>query len=183
MKAIVNDVEILNHLQPGHIEEYLKSTGWHQQGIIPDKVSIWIRDNYPENKLKIQLPVDQNFDDYSRRIYDVIATLETAENRSQMDILSEIINYLPNLTIQGVVMQIQTPNDEQLRGEIKLLGVVFDKLRYITTTLINHDYILAIKAYQERLPICCTGNLVKENDNFILQSPHNFQIDTFYSRE
>ena len=177
MKAIINDVEILNHLQPQQIDKYLKSKGWHEQSVIPNKVSIWIRDNYPENKLKIQLPVDQNFDDYSRRIYDVIEILEQAENRSQLDILGEIITNAPNLTIQGVVMQIETPDSEQLIGKIQLFGVVFDKLRHITTKLKDHDYILAIKAYQERLPILCTGDLVKENNQFILQNPHNFQID------
>ncbi|MDB9536576.1 hypothetical protein PN451_12190 [Dolichospermum planctonicum CS-1226] len=58
MKAIINDVEILNHLQPQQIDKYLKSKGWYEQSVIPNKVSIWIRDNYPENQLKIQLPVD-----------------------------------------------------------------------------------------------------------------------------
>ena len=55
--------------------------------------------------------------------------------------------------------------------------MVFDKLRHITTELKDHDYILAIKAYQERLPIRCTGDLIKEGDYFILQNIHNFQID------
>jgi hypothetical protein len=83
----------------------------------------------------------------------------------------------PNLTIQGVVMEIETPDSEQLIGKIQLFGVVFDKLRHITTELKDHDYILAIKAYQQRLPISFTGDLVKENNHFILQNPHNFQID------
>jgi len=74
-------------------------------------------------------------------------------------------------------MQIQTPNSEQLRGEIQLLGVIFDKLRQIKTVLENHDYILAIRAYQERLPIRCMGDLVKEDEHFILQNPQSFQID------
>jgi len=177
MKAIINDVEILSHLQPQQINKYLKSKGWYEQSVIPNKVSIWILDNYAENKLKIQLPIDQNFDDYSQRIYDVIEILEQAENRSRLDILSEIITNAHNLTIQAVVMQIQTPNSEQLRGEIQLLGVIFDKLRQIKTVLENHDYILAIKAYQERLPIRCMGDLVKEDEHFILQNPQSFQID------
>ena len=154
MKAIINDVEILNHLQPQQIDKYLKSKGWHEQSVIPNKVSIWIQDNY-----------------------SVIETLSKAENRSQFDILGEIITDAPNLTIQAVVSQIQTPNTTELKGEIQLFGVVFDKLRQIKTILENHDYILAIKAYQERLPIRCTGDLFKENDQFILQNPHNFQID------
>ncbi len=178
MKAIINDIEILNHLQPQYIANYLKSTGWIQQKVIPNKVSIWIHDNYSQTQLKIQLPVDQNFDDYSLRISEVIQILEKAENRSQIDILSEIFTNAPNLTIQGVVMQIQSPTTHKLNGKIKIFGVVFDKLRQITTELSDHDYILAVKAYQERFSIRCTGDLVKENDHLILQNPHNFQIDT-----
>ena len=74
---------------------------------------------------------------------------------------NDLITSLPNTTIQGVVMQIQTPNADKLSGEIALLGVVVDKLRKIQTSLADHDYIKAIKAYQERLPIVCTGDLIK----------------------
>jgi len=176
MKAIINDVEILKHLQPKYIENYLQSTGWHQQKVIFNKVSIWIRDNHSETHLKIQLPVDQNFDDYSLRISEVMQTLEKTENRSQLDILSEIFTHAPNLTIQGLVTHIQTPFPDKLSGEVKIFGVIFDKLRQITTQLSDNDYILAIKAYQERSPILCTGDLVKDSNHFILQNPHSFQI-------
>ncbi|EDX73551.1 hypothetical protein MC7420_3725 [Coleofasciculus chthonoplastes PCC 7420] len=43
--------------------------------------------------------------------------------------------------------------------------------------LFNHEYILAIKAYQERLPIVCTGDLVKEDSGFVLKNIHNFALD------
>ncbi len=68
-----------------------------------------------------------------------------------------------------------------LRGEITLLGGVFEKLQEIKTTLANYDYILAVKAYQERLPICCTGDLVKKGNYFILDNPQNFQIGNLKS--
>ncbi len=87
MKAIVCDVDILSHLEPQKIEAYLQATGWHERDRIPDKVSIWTRDSFSEDKLKIQLPVDQDFDDYARRMYEIMATLEKAENRSQHPIV------------------------------------------------------------------------------------------------
>ncbi|HAG81782.1 MAG TPA: hypothetical protein DCL61_11590 [Cyanobacteria bacterium UBA12227] len=74
-------------------------------------------------------------------------------------------------------MQIHTPNADRLSGKILLLGVVIDKLRKIQTELFNHDYILAIKAYQERLPLICTGDLIKENDIFLLKNPRNFTLE------
>ncbi len=54
---------------------------------------------------------------------------------------------------------------------------MFDKLRKIKIELIDHDYILAIKSYQERLPVRCTGDLVKENEIFILKNPRDFKIE------
>lgn len=74
-------------------------------------------------------------------------------------------------------MQIANPNADKLSGEMTLLGVVVDKLRPIHTELANHDYILAIKAYQERLPVTCKGDLIKENNTFILKKPYSFSID------
>jgi hypothetical protein len=104
---------------------------------------------------------------------DILKTLEIVENRDQFDILSEFITNYPNFTVQGVVMQIATPEIDKLRGEITLLGAVFEKLKEIKTVLNNQDYILAIKAYQERLQIHCIGDLVREDNHFILNNPKN----------
>ncbi len=82
----------------------------------------------------------------------------------------------PNTTIQGIVTHIATPNVDNLSGQITLLGVVVDKLRSIHIELADHDYILAVKAYQERLPIQCKGDLIKENNAFILKNPHQFNF-------
>lgn len=177
MKAIISDIDILSNLEPQKMEAYLQATGWHERNRIPDKVSIWTRDTFSEDKLKIQLPVDQDFDDYPRRVYEIIEILEKAERRSQLEIISELITTANNLAIQGVVIKIHTPNADQLSGTIVILGVVCNKLREIQIELFNHDYILAIKAYQERLPIACTGDLVKEYSGFVLKNIRNFALD------
>jgi hypothetical protein len=176
MKAIVSDGEVLSHLQPSAVEAYLQATGWQERNRIPDKVSVWTRETFSEDKLKIYVPVDQEFDDYARRMYELIETLEKAENRSQLDIISELITTAPNISIQGTVMQIHTQNADKLSGKIIIIGVVIDKLRKIQTELFNHEYILAIKAYQERLPIVCTGDLIKENSGFVLKNVRNFAL-------
>ena len=177
MKAIVCDGEVLSHLQPSALEAYLQANGWHERNRIPDKVSVWTRDTFSEDKLKIYVPVDQEFDDYARRMSELIETLEKAENRSQLDIISELITIVPNIEVQGTVMQIHTPNPDQLSGKIIILGVVIDKLRKIKTELFNYDYILAIKSYQERIPIVCRGDLIKEDSGFVLKKPCDFALD------
>ncbi|MEQ8968897.1 MAG: DUF2442 domain-containing protein [Coleofasciculus sp. C1-SOL-03] len=79
--------------------------------------------------------------------------------------------------VQGVVMQIQPPNATELRGQITLFGAVNNQVCKVQTELSGRDYILAIKAYQERIPIFCTGNLIKVNDVCILQDSCNFTLD------
>ncbi|NES19174.1 MAG: hypothetical protein F6K41_09640 [Symploca sp. SIO3E6] len=177
MKAIVCDGEVLSHLHPSTVEAYLQATGWHELNRVPDKVSVWTQGTFPQDKLKIYVPVDQEFDDYPRRMYELMETLEKAEQRSQLDIISELITAVPNIQIQGTVLQIHTPNADQLSGKIVIFGIVIDKLRKIQTELFNHDYILAIKAYQERLPIVCRGDLIKEDSGFVLKNPHDLVLE------
>lgn len=73
-------------------------------------------------------------------------------------------------------MQVQSPEGDRLSGEITMFGVVIDQLRQIKTSLFDRDYIMAIKAYTERLPIRCTGDLVKENNGFILKNSHDLSL-------
>ena len=61
------------------------------------------------------------------------------------------------------------------------MGVVVDKLRQIKIDLFNHDYILAIKAYQERLSVVVAGDLIKENKDFMLKNILYFGLDEYWN--
>ncbi|MGB7891911.1 MAG: hypothetical protein WCF82_08420 [Microcoleus sp.] len=142
--------------------------------------SLWHKPTADAEEFEILLPNRENLGDYAARIREAIQTLENAENRPQLEILSELLTRIPNTTIQGIVMQIHTPNTKKLSGEITLLGLVVAKLQKIQTSLADKDYILAIKAYQERLPILCSGDLIKDNNAFILTNPHNLTLDELW---
>ena len=91
---------------------------------------------------------------------------------------SHLLNATVNaVKVQGVVMQIQPPTTTEVRGKITLFGAVNNQICKIQTELSGRDYILAIKAYQERIPIFCTGNLIQVNDVCILQDSCNFTLD------
>ncbi|MFB2974727.1 hypothetical protein [Microseira sp. BLCC-F43] len=75
MKANVSDVKVLKHLQPDAVEAYLQATGWEMKNRITDKVSIWKRDTFAEDRLKIQVPLDMEFDDYPWRISELLNLL------------------------------------------------------------------------------------------------------------
>ncbi|OUL27066.1 hypothetical protein BV378_10295 [Nostoc sp. RF31YmG] len=172
MTAIFPAVEKFKYLDPLQVEAYLVAHGWQQQQRQGDKASIWTLEGF-----EILLPLKPEIIDFSRRMGEVVETLALAETKSQLEILGELITNAPNTTIQAVVTQIATPNADKLSGEITLLGIVIEKLRPIHTELADRDYILALKAYQERLPIYCTGDLIKENGIFILKNPHHFSLD------
>ena len=178
MKVTIKDSQTLKTVQPDIIQAHLQATGWQETGrIYHDAGAIWRLKKDTADEYEILLPLQHNLGDYAERISDILKTLEIVENRDQFNILSEFITNYPNFTVQGVVMQIATPENDKLRGEITLLGAVFEKLQEIKTVLANQDYILAIKAYQERLQIHCIGDLVKQDNHFILNNPKNLQID------
>jgi len=177
MNVTIKDIELLKNLQPQQISYYLESKGWKQSQKIGDRAIIWTSGNLNPETPQIVLPLNCKLPDFPVSMNLMLETLEAIENRSKMEILAELITGLPNTTIQGVVMQIHTPNADELSGEITLLGVIADKLRKIQTELTDKDYILAIKAYQERLPFLCTGDLIKENQTFTLKNPRNFTLD------
>jgi hypothetical protein len=79
---------------------------------------------------------------------------------------------VPNLEIQGMVIEV--PSD--VTGYVTLMGVVLGKLRKLGVQLSEPDYHLAFKAYQERLPVVCTGDFIKENGDFLLKNPRNFSL-------
>ncbi len=172
MTAIEPHVEKYQYIDPQQVETFLVAHGWQQQQKQGDKAEIWTLDGF-----EILLPLKPEIIDFKRRMGEVVETLALAENRSQIEIYGVLITEAPNTTIQAVVTHIATPNTDFLSGEVTLLGVVVNKLRSIHTELADRDYILALKAYQERLPIYCAGDLIKENGTFILKNPHQLSLD------
>ena len=177
MKVTVEDAQIIKNIEPLQLRNYLQSHGWYEDGQFLDNATIWHKQVVGEGEFEILLPNTKNVRDYIPRIREAIETLAASENLSQLEILSDFINNYPNLKLQGFVTQIATPHEYKLSGEITIVCSVFDKLRKIKTELKDHNYILAIIAYQERLPIVCVGDLSKESDIFVLKSPHAFQIE------
>jgi hypothetical protein len=177
MNLTVQYNEILKRIEPQQLRDYLQAHGWYEDRPFLDNATIWLKQDTNRGEFEILLPLRQNLGDYIPRIREAIETLEIAENLSQTEILSELFITANNITIQGVIMQIHTPKADPLSGEITLLGVIANKLRKIKTELFNHDYIFAIKAYQERLPLVITGDLIKEKNVFLLKNPHNLTLD------
>jgi hypothetical protein len=180
MKVTLKDSPTLETIDLNQLRNYLQTHGWHEDQPFLDNATLWHKSTADGEEFEILLPNRQNLGDYAARIHEAIQTLENVENRPQLEILSEFLITIPNMIIQGIVMQIHTPNADKLSGEITLIGIVANKLRKIKTSLTDKDYILAIKAYQERLPVLCTGDLIKENNAFTLKNPRNLTLDELW---
>jgi len=176
MKVTVQDAEIIKNIEPQQLREYLESHGWHKDRPFLDNATIWHKQT-EKGEFEILVPNTKNIGDYLPRIRELLATIADSENLSSLEILSELIKIYPHFKIQGFVTQIATPNANQLSGEVTIVCPIFEKLHQIKTELVGYDYILAIKSYQERLPVACTGDLVKKNDIFIFKNPRDFKIE------
>jgi hypothetical protein len=78
-----------------------------------------------------------------------------------------------DIEIHGFVIQLQ---EELEKGTVTMMGWVVGKLRKIHVDLHQPDYHLAIKAYQERIPVVCSGDLSKQGEAFVLKNPRNFAL-------
>ncbi|MFB2983552.1 hypothetical protein [Microseira sp. BLCC-F43] len=174
MIVTVRDPEILKCIDPEIVRTYLQQHHWQEVRQIQDNASIWTRQNQIGEDLEILLPLKSEFLDFPRRMAEVLQTLEIAEQTSQLEILSNLFTCAPNISIQGIVTNLQ---EFTTTGKVTLMGVVVGKLRRIQLELAEPVYELAVKAYQARIPIICQGDLLKQGRSFVLQNPHHFTLD------
>lgn len=98
MKATVEDFDVLKAIQPLQAIAYLQANGWHERKRIADKASVWIRETNSEKQFQILLPLDRELEDFPLRMSKVLQTLEIAEQRSQLEILSDLATSLADIT-------------------------------------------------------------------------------------
>lgn len=174
MKVTVRDSEILKTIEPGVLASHLRTQGWYEKARIYDNDgAVWRLKNNLGDEEEILFPLNQNLGDYVARISDVLKTLERVENRSQLEILSNLITFVSHIEIPGMVSEV---NWIDSRGTVTLMGVVLDKLRRIYIELGEPEYAQALKAYQERLPVICKGDLIKEGNSFVLKNIRHFSF-------
>ncbi len=174
MKVTVRDSETLKSIEPARLAAYLQAKGWYEARPFLNNATIWLLKGDEADSEEILLPKTTSLGDYAARISDALKILEIVEQRSQLDILSDLLTRASNIEIPGMVVSVQ-----QLDSAIAvtLMGVVLAKLHQITIELTEAEYTLALKAYQERLPVICRGDLIKEGNFFVLKNPCNFRLD------
>jgi len=95
MRAEITDSETLRSLRPLDIASYLHATGWQNPEDLGDKASLWVMPGIAD--AEVIVPKRQSFGDFGLRISDVLQTLGRVEQRSQLQIFSDILSVWSDL--------------------------------------------------------------------------------------
>ncbi|MEG3898329.1 MULTISPECIES: hypothetical protein [unclassified Microcoleus] len=175
MKVTVRDSQILKTIEPNVLETYLQINGWHKTRQFFEGF-IWYKKNDTGQAGEVLVSPHKEFADFAEVMCDNLKALEVVEKRSQLDILSDLITSLPHVALPGWINKLH--GEESGTCQVTVMGFVVGKLRKINLELRDADYQLALKAYEERSPITCFGDLIKEKDGFVLKNPRDFALLT-----
>ncbi|NEP43723.1 MAG: hypothetical protein F6K35_32665 [Okeania sp. SIO2H7] len=179
MNLIVKDIDLFQNIEPETVANYLENLGWRRQKQIDNQGTIWEKNSTPSSNCHLILPLNREMSDFPLTMNLLVENLAKIEEKTQLEVIQKLITNLPNLEIQGLIVGINSPLGDKLSGEITLMGVVINKLQRIKTELFDRDYVEAIKAYQERLPVSCWGDLIKDDNGFVLKNVRDFKVDDY----
>ncbi|MGL5059639.1 MAG: hypothetical protein ACRC62_06625 [Microcoleus sp.] len=175
MKVTVRDRKVFETIEPSVLAEYLQAHCWEKVGLFYEYTWVWHKKDDSGELFEVKQPTRQDFDDYGLLIGDTLKELERLEKRSQLEILSDLITCLQNTEIQGFVVKVNLDEGEEV-AKVLMMGFVVSKLRKISLELKGVDRTLALKAYQERIPAICCGDLQKEGEYFVMKNLRNFAL-------
>src|SRR5271165_122105 len=89
MKATIRDAEILRAIRPLELVGYLRANGWHEEQPL-ERGAFWLKES-KEQSYELLLPLDSNLGDFANRIAEVLQVLERAEQRSQLEIVEDLM--------------------------------------------------------------------------------------------
>ncbi len=95
MIVSVRDPNILSNLDPQQLKSYLVARGWRQESQVDNKDSVWILTINPDLEFDINLPPNPKTRSFALRMAEILETLEKAEGRSQLDILTDLVTSIP----------------------------------------------------------------------------------------
>ena len=76
--------------------------------------------------------------------------------------------------VVGSVFKLERQSDT--RGRITIYGSVEGVRRTVVTELSDGEHSLAVRAYKDRIPLSCTGELVREGRSWVLKNPRGVRL-------
>lgn len=114
MKATIRDIDVLKSINPLEVASYLETQGWKEQRQINDIASVWTLELAQGDNVEILLPLNPEFRDFSARMREVLQNLEIVENRSQLEIITNLKTPLAE------IIQISVNHSEIINGSIPI---------------------------------------------------------------
>jgi hypothetical protein len=106
MKASIRDNDALCSVLPLNTAAYLRTRGWVEVKREQHRYSLWNRKD-DRGIFEALLPLEHQFRDYQARIAEILSTLEVVEERSQIEILRDM------MTTSSDVIRIRTEHDSK----------------------------------------------------------------------
>jgi hypothetical protein len=97
MKAVIRDVGLLRAVRPEDLRTYLESRGWTEGAAVSKFGSLWLLNRPGKRAFEALVPNTDVIDDYPARVSDLISLLEVAEERSQIEIVGDLMNSLSDV--------------------------------------------------------------------------------------
>lgn len=113
MRVNIRDVEAIRAIRPVDAALYLRSKGWTRQVIPITNASLW-HYGQGDDKIEALLPMDVELSDYAFRMGDLLSVIATAENRSQLQVYSDL------LTVTADVIRIRIADPEFADGSLPI---------------------------------------------------------------
>jgi hypothetical protein len=90
VKATIRDRAALAALDPLDVAAYLRTNGWKATQNEPGKFAYWEKPSGEATPFEALLAFDTSYRDYVQRMSELMATLSVAEDRSQLEIYSDL---------------------------------------------------------------------------------------------
>lgn len=90
MRAAIHDIQMLRAIRPLDLMAYLRASGWRLSEESP-KAAFWEKAAEAGRSFEVLAPRSSDFADFAARIGELLNTLEVAENRSQLEIFSDLV--------------------------------------------------------------------------------------------
>lgn len=113
MKVDIREREVFQNLNPVEIASYLRSTGWHDIALQPNHSSSW-KKSIDGGSFELLLPLNRAISDFVSRMADVVSDLAAVEQRSQLEILTDL------QTAGADVLRVRLRNPESANGTLPI---------------------------------------------------------------
>jgi hypothetical protein len=113
MRAAIKDAELLANVNPLDVAAYLRADGWRILETKPQRAAIWGK-KVGSDAVEVLLPLDRSLRDFAIRMGDVLATLESTEERSQLQIFGDL------QTASADVIRLRVSDDDAADGTLPI---------------------------------------------------------------